>query len=289
MNPLDLSGPSFLLFYAALATVLIGLAASTRLYFEGGDAPKMNLDPYLIAYLRGGIREVLRVATIGLIDRKLLHVERDVIARDFNTQLTSVQEPVERWILTKTRVPISGSDLVATVPDRSIIDSFEKELQLNGLLPDSDMTGVRGAVFFSVLAVLLATSGLKVLLAVSRGKGNVWFLVCMTLAASYVLSEVCFPRVSAKGRAMLEDLQTLYSRLRDRAQSIRSGGGDSDAVMLAAVFGIDLLPASQFAYASQLFPRETSVGVTSGGSSCGGSCGSSCGGGCGGGCGGCGA
>jgi hypothetical protein len=42
---------------------------------ESAEPPAVNLsDPYLIAYLRGGKNEVLRIATVTLIDRGYLTV-----------------------------------------------------------------------------------------------------------------------------------------------------------------------------------------------------------------------
>lgn len=77
MNPFELSGPEFLLFYIIFSVVVIGVAVFWRRRAELPAAPpKLDLsDPYLIAYLRGGDAEVLRVATVTLIDRGLLKAD----------------------------------------------------------------------------------------------------------------------------------------------------------------------------------------------------------------------
>jgi uncharacterized protein (TIGR04222 family) len=289
MNPLDLPGKIFLPLYAVVSAILIAVAALFRWRMEGGGAPKINLDPYLISYLRGDIQEVVRVATIWLVERKLLQVEGNTLSRAENASPTLVSDPVERWILTKTERQISGLSLVARPPEQSVSAPLEEHLQKHGLLPDSEMNWKRIAIFFPLLCALLATSSLKILKALSLGKTNILFLIFLTLAASFTLSIVCFPRISARGHTMVEDLQTLYSRLRDRAPSIRSGSFDTDALMLAAVFGIELLPASHFGYVSRLFPMRASEGGTGGETFCDSTCGVGGGcGGCGGGCGGCG-
>jgi uncharacterized protein (TIGR04222 family) len=84
VSPFDLRGPEFLVFYLVLgAWVLLGLYLARR-WGQATDPPQVNLtDPYLIAFLRGGKNEVLRVATVSLIDRGLLEVS--------GTQVTSVR------------------------------------------------------------------------------------------------------------------------------------------------------------------------------------------------------
>src|SRR5213592_3250110 len=73
MNPFDLPGREFLLFYFLFATAVIGLAALVRWRVEAGPIPRLTtVDPYLIAALRGGNVEAIKVATLSLLDRGLL-------------------------------------------------------------------------------------------------------------------------------------------------------------------------------------------------------------------------
>src|SRR6185503_19282142 len=62
VNPFDLTGPEFLIFYLGLAAVVIGVQFLWRRQSESRNALKIDLaDPYLIASLRGGDNEVIRV------------------------------------------------------------------------------------------------------------------------------------------------------------------------------------------------------------------------------------
>ena len=66
MNPFDLPGPQFLLFYLGLSAAVIVALVVARKFAESSAAPKLDLsDPYLIAYLRGGDAETLRVAAVS--------------------------------------------------------------------------------------------------------------------------------------------------------------------------------------------------------------------------------
>jgi hypothetical protein len=61
VNPFDLSGPDFLVFYLFLAGIVIAGVFGARCLREGGDVPRIDSsDPYMIAYLRGGYKEAAR-------------------------------------------------------------------------------------------------------------------------------------------------------------------------------------------------------------------------------------
>src|SRR6476661_6771597 len=99
LNPFDLPGPAFLVFYAALGVcVAIALRNFRRRREEGRPVRIETSDPYLIAYLRGGKNEAVRVAAVSLVDRGLLKEEgtdRLVAASKNDT----VRRPIEKAIL----------------------------------------------------------------------------------------------------------------------------------------------------------------------------------------------
>src|SRR3974390_1249430 len=75
MYPFDLPGPQFLVFYGVFALAIILALNIGRRISEGGPTPQIEAtDPYLFACLRGGPKEVARVATLGLVDRGLLQI-----------------------------------------------------------------------------------------------------------------------------------------------------------------------------------------------------------------------
>ncbi len=75
----DMYGPYFLAFYAVvIGVVIVGCYRSVRSVDRTGDfePPPLpaKIDPYEIAYLRGGENEVTRVALASLIQRGLLKI-----------------------------------------------------------------------------------------------------------------------------------------------------------------------------------------------------------------------
>jgi uncharacterized protein (TIGR04222 family) len=305
MNPFDLTGPEFLLFYVFFSVFVIALLIILRRILESGAAPRVDLaDPYLIAYLREGREEAIRVAMIALVDRGLLESNGTRLKRVKGKSPMLVRRLLEQVILEKFVKEAEAKEAFTYAPVVSAAEKYEDELQNTQLLPDQATKWRRQFLLLVAVLALAVVAWSKVYLALMRGRTNVTFLIILSVIAIIIAISVSRPRLTARGSAMLKDLQNLYGDLRARAPSISPGGSTIEAAMLAAVFGAAILPASNFAFTRQLFPQlQTSSGTwasSSSGSSCSGSscssssscssgssCGSSCGGG-GGGCGGCG-
>jgi uncharacterized protein (TIGR04222 family) len=291
MNPFDLHGPDFLLFYAVFAGAIFLAAYLLRVMIEGGRAPKIDLDPYAIAYLRGGKTEAARVAIISLVDRGLLSVSGLTLKRERHAEPDAVRHSIEKFLLREFSGSRKASDIFDAEGLEEACSSYQSALEKHALLPDSRVTKARTVIVAGALLLLGGVAVVKIGVALSRGRTNFGFLFFGSLIAMVVVCSVCFPRITTRGRTMLQDLRALYAGLTSRAAAIQPGGATIEAMMLAAVFGIMALPAAGFGYARTLFPKaaKNGSGGSGCGASCGSSCGSSCGGGsCGGGCGGCG-
>jgi len=301
VNPFDLTGPEFLIFYLGLAAVVIGVQVLWQRQSESRVAMKIDLaDPYLIASLRGGDNEVIRVALVSLIDRGLLIVDGTQVKRADHASPDLMRPEIERELIKKCAKPREVSALFDDSQVNSACRKYPETLQRARLLPDESQIQRRSARFWIALLILGGVAGIKIIVALGRGRTNVLFLVILMIVAIVLLAKTSFPRLTTAGAAILADVRTLYAGLKERAVSIRPGGATIDAMMLAAVFGVGMLEGEAFGYTKRLFPGarrsdgstwvsscSSSCGTLGGGSSCSG--GSGCGGGgCGGGCGGCG-
>lgn len=298
MNPFDLPGPEFLFFFIGLSVLAIVALVVTRKIAERSAAPKLDLsDPYLIAYLRGAEPETLRVAAVSLLDRGLLVATGTQLQASEKASVDAVRRPVEKELLRKFKRADEASAIFNDSRLRATCKPYEQTLKTAGLLPSEAIVGARWTRLLIACGVLGGVAIVKILIALERGRTNVWFLVILTIVAIVVAALISFPRLTESGKTMIADLQNLYAGLKDRALFLQSGGATIEPMMLAAVFGVGALTGAHFGYTSVLFPRakEAAAANSTCGSSCGSSsscssssCGSSCGGGCGGGCGGCG-
>jgi uncharacterized protein (TIGR04222 family) len=235
----------------------------------------------LIAFLRGGKNEAMRVVTMSLIDRGILvATEKSVeAARGALGMVTSaLEEKVVRYF-TPSGAVSSLFNLKDADPE---LWRYEEELTRLGLLPDQEIKSARAMRIMVALLVTLGLAGTKIVVALQTGHSNIAFLIILAVISTIVIVKVSRPRRTTTGDRMIEDLRTLFGGLKERSSAIQNGASPGEFALMAAVFGMAAVPD-----AKRLFPQ-------SGGSSCGSSCGSdsggdsggsSCGGG---GCGGCG-
>jgi uncharacterized protein (TIGR04222 family) len=148
-------------------------------------------------------------------------------------------------------------------------------------MPDAAMRAWRHRWFAVAATILVGVALSKIVIAFGRGRYNVGFLFILTAMGLWVVWLLVRRRRTSLGNGMLKDLRRLFGALRQRAATIRPGAMTSDAMLLAAVFGLSALPATGFADIARIYKKSASSG-----GGCGSSCGSGCGGG--GGCGGCG-
>jgi uncharacterized protein (TIGR04222 family) len=286
-NPFDLPGPAFLVFYAFLGVLIIGLLWLVRRASEPADAPRIDYsDPYLLAYLRGGQSEVIRVVTVSLIDRGLLQSNDDQLVTVNQNVANIVHRPIEKALLQHFRFLTKTSSAFTSPAILSTCQEYKDTLQRLALIPDESILRARLWRFSIAVVVLTGVAALKIFIALQRGRTNIFFLVVLAVFLLFVAIRVHNPLRTRRGDALLADLRHLFSSLKARARMLRPGGETADGALLMAVFGLDALPAAAFPYAKRFQPRNTALTTTSCGSGCGSTCGSSCGGG--GGCGGCG-
>lgn len=291
MNPFNFSGPAFLFFFAIFICIVnFALRMWQRRIEANAPMPKLDLsDPYRIAYLRGGAAEALKVTAFALIDRGLLRVDtiKDQLTSEPNAE-ELVRRPIEKSVLVLFRKPTDATKLFENAELNPACKQYLQELTDARLLYGGGPQPHRFASVLAASGAIGAVAGIKLLLAIQRGKSNIMFLLILTAVGIAFAWASMISRRSGLGRRFLKDQRTLFGRLQKQAQFIKPGGGSADAVILAALFGLTALPANAFPFVKKLFPQPSNgdSGSSCGSSSSDGGGSSGCGGG--GGCGGCG-
>jgi uncharacterized protein (TIGR04222 family) len=301
MNPFELPGPQFLAVYATLGILVVWAVYVLKQQAEGGEPVNLpSMDPYLIAYLRGGATEAVRLGVAVLVDRQLLAFDPDgTVTRREHVSPAHGRNDLEQAILEQCASAEAPRDLAVNRRLQEIaLRSYEPELVRLGLLAESDTRARRVRDAGIAIAILFVVAAIKIAIGVARNR-PVSFLVMSLIGFSVVTMVVIRGRRTVLGERVLADLAMLFDALRDRANELRPYSSTSELALLIAVFGLTAVPVSAFpfrhAFTSAADPSASSTssyGSSCGGSSCGGG-GSSCGGGgssCGGGggCGGCG-
>src|SRR5262245_27342897 len=183
MNPFNLHGPDFLLLYFFFSLGAIIAVVLLRRRAESGEPPRIDLsDPYLIAYLRGGENEALRVAVISLIDRKLLQMNEETIQTRINASSNQVSHPIEYVVLRKFSAPDKATSIFKDRDLKEAFAPYQHTLEQAGLMPDADVRRDRLIRLSFALMALTFVGAIKVTIGISLGR-PVGFLIVMMIVA----------------------------------------------------------------------------------------------------------
>jgi len=293
MNPFDMRGPAFLVFFlfASLVGLIYLYLVSRDLLSQSprppsADARRLLRDPYLLAFLRGGVRETLQTVAFSLNKRKLLSsVGATLAATRSKDALQAVRNSLELDLLSQCSSTQSVSQLMDNSRLKAAVEHYANPLRESGLIADDAEFRRRLPAFLGVAGALLALGAIKLFVALQRGHTNVIFLILLTLVAVIVAFKIFNRRRTFAGDRALSDQQTLFARLRSRVTRVAADHPTDEAVLVAAAFGLGALPATGYPFAARIKRQARDNSSKSSCSSCGSSCG---GGGGGGGCGGCG-
>ncbi len=301
---LDLRGPEFLAFYAiALAAGLVFLAVLRRKADRSVDLPEPalpeQLDARELAWLRGGVPELVRLTGLDLLQRGY------VIVKGSDRLESHPTPPPKRHLSAPSR---SMLELIKDQPSRAGLktrasaafageaEDLEKKAREEQLLTDEKAQASLNTAAWVLLIILLGIGLLKLWTALQRGRTNVGFLlILMVVALIGILLIRKLPRLSARGRRYLEQAQAALSGLKARAPSLVENM-DPMLILAAGAFGTHILTSTSYGTYHRYYHPPGQGSSCSGGSSSS-SCGSGsscssgssgCGGGGGGGCGGCG-
>jgi uncharacterized protein (TIGR04222 family) len=325
-NPLaTMYGPYFLIFFGFVIFFAVIILAIVKSQFDRTNnlsipAIPPNIDPYEIAFLRGGVNEVARSVVFSLLQKGFIEIDGtaspNVIRKTQNQNDQRFLNPIEQltlgW-LGVSREPkefFGSSGLVEQL--QVYANSYQGRLESQQMLTSEEDRQTLNPVKWSVYLLIFSLGAYKTLAALAHGYYNIIFLLIFTIAGIFIARAVSkLPRVTKLGKAYLERLQTAFDNLKYTSQAayIRSdqprvaspaGFAGVDPLLLSVgVFGSAILAGTVFDSYNQAFQRSQMASNASGGScgsacgSCssgGSSCSSSDGGGssCGGGCGGCG-
>jgi uncharacterized protein (TIGR04222 family) len=181
MNPFDLSGPQFLVFYVGIALIVVIVVKLAIDMGEGGAPPALPLgDPYQIAWLRGGTPEVARIAVLSLIDRGLLVVDLDDLVIP-NPVRSFVLQPIENAILARCAGSrTAATDVLNDPAVQQACASYQAQLEQMQLTPDAGLQARRFNWFAFGAVILLGVALIKIAVAIDRARYNITFLVILT-------------------------------------------------------------------------------------------------------------
>jgi uncharacterized protein (TIGR04222 family) len=282
---LNMRGPTFLLVYAALAAAIC-LYLRRRIAMAEAQSPARILrvrDPYEIAYLRGGLAELIQVAVLSLIRRRLLEPVGPLLRTRGSAGGAAVSIPIEKEILETCRDAPPAVKLKQVHSIQAAAEIYRAALIDANLMPTEQMQSARNSAAAIAGAVLVSLALAKIWYATAHGHRNVAALIIFAVVAAVVLYAIAKAHRTRAGNEAVKHLKTLFERVKNGRSPSRPDELN-EALLLAAVYGDYAAAGMEQSTWRKLFPRPSD---NRGNNGCGSGCGGG-GGGCGGGCGGCG-
>jgi uncharacterized protein (TIGR04222 family) len=326
-NPLaTMYGPYFLIFFGFVISIAVIILALVKSQFDRTDrfaVPSIapNIDPYEIAYLRGGINEVARSAIFSLTQKGYVEIDNTdanfLIKKTQNPPNSRNLNPIEQLTLDWLGGTRSPSEVFSSYGLVNQLETYENafraRLEQQQMLTSEQDRAVLRPVKWSVYLLILSLGGYKLVASIVHGYYNIIFLIIFIILGLVFARAVSkLPRLTKLGKAYLDRLQTVFDNLKYTSQAgyipsneariapQTSFAGVDPLLLSVGVFGSGILVGTVFDSHNQAFQRaqnyQSTNGSSCGSAGCGSSCssssdsGSSCSGGssCGGGCGGCG-
>ncbi len=305
MNPLDMTGPEFLWFYLLWGVGVLAVAWMVRESWRSAGSPSSSSsirwspgvypregDSYTIALLRGGGREVVQTAMARLFSTGLLAVDGSTLHRGRPKDPVSLQ-PVESAVLAAITAEQDGVSAVeaesrARQAALGLLRPLEDELEEQGLMPSREQVRRFELLRLAALFLVIGLGAAKLLVALYRGRFNVFFLFLMLIG--YALTLYFLLRPPRRTRAGDRYLDWLKESHQGLMNLLASGRRESpgEMALLAGIYGLQVMPMMSPLHTALQPPQNRGDGG-SGGCGGGGDSGGCGGGGCGGGgCGGCG-
>lgn len=321
-NPLaTMDGPYFLMLYGVVISFTLIILAIVKSQMDKSD--KMNLppipaqiDPYEIAYLRGGTNEIARSVIFSLMQKGLIEIKTEgkkseIVRANPQTDRSDsnqIEKIALNWIVLRRESKDVFDSTYGLVPQlESYGKNYQARLERAQMLTDENIRRSFAPMKWAAFLIIFGLGAYKLFVAVANGNFNVIFLVIFAAIGLVIAKYISkLPRLTKLGKTYLERLQMVFENLKNQPQNLNLQSGQTvnspqaafagvDPLLLSVgIFGSAVLAGTAFDTYNQAFARQQQPQNASGG--CGGGCGScsSCSSGdsggssCGGGCGGCG-
>ncbi len=326
-NPLaTMYGPYFLILFGFVIFVIVIILALVKTQFDkthklGIPSIPTHIDPYEIAFLRGGTNEVARSVIFSLLQKSFIEIDNS----GTNSVINKTQNQTKPGGLNQIEIMTLGWLGVSREPKEIFGKSglvqqleiygrtFQGKLEQQQFLIDEELQKNFLPTKWTGFLIIFGLGVYKITSAILQDQYNIILLIIFMIVGLIIAYKVSkLPRLTKLGKAYLERLQTAFDNLKHTSQAAYISSNQArtapqttfagvDPLLLSVgVFGAGILAGTVFDSYNQAFHRAQASSFSSG-SSCSSGCGScstsggsssssgdSGGSSCGGGCGGCG-
>lgn len=222
-NPVaDMVGPWFLAFYLLYCVGLMWLVSRARRRYLGSYSPfgsnsvalPAKVDPYYVAWLKGGIDHVLKLVMMRLSYKGLLTAGKNKGKTFIRPQGDSPEQlnRLERLVLSCFASGEGQKKGRAFSALRPLYQEFNAQAQRDGYTYPANYQRASLGILWVGLVCMLGMGGYKLTIATLKGHHNIWFLIAMMLFFGWIYYAIFLrnragkANVTAKGEKFLSRL-----------------------------------------------------------------------------------
>jgi len=219
----------------------------------GSSLAEYQVDPYEIAYLRGGSLEFLKLRLLELMQTGCLIVTNRRLALSPEFQNWSELTPPDQQLLTffrTSRTPEETLDLEFPQELEDACRQYRQELRQRKMLSGRVVT--QGTTYVLVAALILWFIAL--IMTVTMLPAAISVAIAFAVILHYCLGY----RITREGKQYLEQLRVQFESLGRSDSATRAGAPHRTQLTAVAVFGLGVLAGSPFDALSETLGTSTS-------------------------------
>ena len=252
-NPLaTMNGAYFLILYGFVIFFTLTTLALVKTQIDKTDSLNLppipaQIDPYQIAYLRGGINEVARSVVFSLMQKGFIELKTDGKTSEINrinAQTTvSGLKPIEQlalnWLGTQREAKEVFGANGLTAQLESYGQTYQAQFENAQMLTNDGTRKSFAPMKWTAFLVILGLGGYKLFAAIATGHFNVILLIIFAVVGSLIAVAVAkLPRITKLGKAYLDRLQLAFDNLKYQAQAAYIPNGEKQGAPQATFAGV---------------------------------------------------
>lgn len=293
LSILDLPGPAFLNVFGLVVILVLAAAwlvirLADRTDRQPPPPVPQNPDAMEVAYLQGGVNQVIRTLVYDLAQRGFVALAKGdrVVPTDKEPQSGELNA-LEQIVLQSAQAKPKARELFENrVLRKQLLDELaplRAKLATEKLIKPEAVKRWRTRAQIVGTLIIAGLALAKLYVSWNGGPANVSYLIFLTIASIAALFALAYvltrSHASRRGHAYLDALRLAYAdRLKEAVRHIGSPGPEARAFHGASLFLIGLYGFSVLKDTTEaMFAESFKRGSASGGGDCGTSCGGSCG------------
>ncbi len=226
---MNIGGFDFLILYGAgLFSALAGTFFLKKFWDNSltyGIKSVIDFDPLQVAYLRGGVKEVIKVGLVGLYNKE----KTDQTSENISS-VTGIEAVLQRRLKNKAR-PSSKiyEDTILLEEAKQLCQSYEYELVREKLIFSETTQNVFKTLKYLYYAVFLGFGAFRVTAGILNDKPVLYLVGLMLVAIVLIAPATRLSTLTRRGKRYLEDLTLTYKqKLHDFAEKEKNKKNNSD-------------------------------------------------------------